>query len=88
MHSIIFLVDKNSNIKQDEGKFLWTTFTRFEPANDVYAANSTLIRHHNCLTPPIVIDCRKKPWYTEELFVDPETADKVDKKWKNLGLNI
>jgi UbiD family decarboxylase len=85
---MIFLVDKNCNIKQNESKFLWTTFTRFEPANDVYAANSTLIRHHNCLTPPIVIDCRKKPWYTEELFVDPDTANKVDKKWKNLGLNI
>jgi len=85
---IIFLVDKNCNIKQNTGKFLWTTFTRFEPANDIYASKSNCIRHHNCLTPPIVVDCRMKPWYTEELFVDPETAEKVDKKWKSLGINI
>lgn len=84
---MIFLVDKGSNIKQNEGKFLWTTFTRFEPANDIHAAKANVVRHHNCLSAPIVVDCRKKPWHTEELEVDPETAEKVDKKWKTLFNN-
>ena len=85
---MIFLVDKGSNIKQDEGKFLWITFTRFEPANDIYASKSAVIRHHNCLSAPIVIDCRKKPWHTEELEVDAATAELVDKKWEKLGLSF
>lgn len=84
---MVFLVDQGSNIKQDEGKFLWITFTRFEPANDIYAAKSKLLRHHHCLSSPIVIDCRKKLWHTEELEVDAETAEKVDLKWGKLGLN-
>lgn len=81
---MVFLVDKDVSIKQDEGKFLWVTFTRFEPANDIYAAKSNFKRHHNCLSAPIIFDCRKKPWHTEELEVDAETAEKVDKKWNKL----
>ena len=61
--------------------FLWTTFTRFNPARDLYAANTELVHHHAAMTPPIVIDARMKPDYPEELFCDPETAETVDRRW-------
>ncbi|PCJ59207.1 MAG: 4-hydroxybenzoate decarboxylase [Planctomycetota bacterium] len=80
----IFLVDKNSNIGTNDGKFLWTTFTRCEPANDISSNDLEWIRYHPVMAPPIIFDCRKKPWHTEELFVDEETKDLVDKKWSHL----
>ena len=30
----------------------------------------------------MAIDARMKPWYPEELFCDPETAEKVERRWK------
>ncbi len=62
--------------------FLWTTFTRFEPAADIHAARTELVRHHVALTPPIVIDARMKPWYPKEVSCDPETAALVTRRWR------
>jgi len=59
-------------------EFLWTFFTRFEPAADIYAASSGVNRFHVGLTAPIVIDCRMKPWYPQVLEVDDATRRKVD----------
>jgi len=62
-------------------RFLWTTFTRFEPAADVHAASIDLARRHVSYTAPVLIDARKKPTYPDELFCDPKTAEIVDRRW-------
>jgi 3-polyprenyl-4-hydroxybenzoate decarboxylase len=62
--------------------FLWTTFTRFDPAADLHGARVELVHNHAALTPPIAIDARMKPGYPEELFCDPDTAEKVDRRWR------
>ena len=62
--------------------FLWTTFTRFNPASDLVPRRVDLVHQHPAFTPPIVVDARMKPDYPEELFCDPETAAKVDARWK------
>jgi UbiD family decarboxylase len=62
--------------------FLWTTFTRFEPAADIAAADSRVVRHRVCLTPPIIIDARMKPSYPDEVVCDPETSALVSRRWK------
>ena len=62
--------------------FLWSTFTRFDPAADIHAARLELVANHPSFTPPIVIDARMKPGYPEELFCDPDTARSVDQRWK------
>ena len=59
--------------------FLWTIFTRFEPAADIHARSTSVHRFHVGLHPPVVIDCRMKPWYTKILEVDPATKEKVDR---------
>jgi 3-polyprenyl-4-hydroxybenzoate decarboxylase len=61
--------------------FLWTTFTRFEPAADVHASSTRLVRHHLSYRPPIVIDARLKPGYPEELVCDADTAHTVSQRW-------
>ena len=62
--------------------FLWTTFTRFEPAADIHAAARRVVRNHIAFTGPILIDARKKPNLPDELFCDDDTAKLVDRRWK------
>ena len=78
---LIFLVD-DADAAAKNITFLWSTFTRFEPAADTYAAAIHLRRHHPCYTPPIVLDCRMKPGYPDELITDAETAQKVSRRWR------
>jgi hypothetical protein len=61
--------------------FLWTTFTRFEPAADLHARSMRVVRHQPSYTPPVVVDARMKPTYPEELFCDPDTAATVSRRW-------
>jgi 4-hydroxybenzoate decarboxylase subunit C len=78
----VVLVDDSEKTTRSTINFLWTTFTRFEPAADVYAANVQLIRNQPSYTPPIVIDARIKPNFPKELFCDPDTAAKVTRRWR------
>ena len=78
---MIALVDNAAQAAKSDMNFLWTVFTRFEPAADLYAKASTIIRHHPSYSAPIVIDARMKPNYPDELFCDPDTAQRVDENW-------
>jgi hypothetical protein len=77
---VILLVDSTEAATCSLQEFLWTFFTRFEPAADIYGREQTVQRFHVGLQPPIVFDCRMKPWYTEILEVDAATKQKVDEK--------
>ncbi len=79
---LVFLVDDTSVVDRNV-TFLWSSFTRFEPAGDLYAADTRLVRHHASYTPPVVLDCRKKPGYPDELMTDETTARKVSNRWTN-----
>jgi UbiD family decarboxylase len=61
--------------------FLWATWTRFEPAADIYAADVSVRRHHLSYRAPLVIDARMKPGYPAELIVRPDIAALVDRRW-------
>ncbi len=80
----VLLVDNLSEATCSMQEFLWTFFTRFEPANDIYAASHNVRRFHVGLRAPIVIDCRMKPWYTDVLEVDQSTKDLVDEKFERI----
>jgi hypothetical protein len=61
--------------------FLWTTFTRFEPAADIHAADRTIVRNHIAYRGPVVIDARLKPWYPKELSCRDDIAARVTQRW-------
>lgn len=75
---VIVLVDNSSEATCSLQEFLWTVFTRFEPAADIHAKATTVNRFHVGLEPPVVFDCRMKPWYTDVLEVDDATKTRVD----------
>ena len=78
---LVVVTDDARRASKSAMNFLWTTFTRFDPALDVHAAKTELVHNHVSRTPPIAIDARMKPWYPEELFCDYETAALVDRRW-------
>jgi UbiD family decarboxylase len=61
-------------------KFLWATWTRFDPARDTYA-NGSVENNHIGYSAPIVIDARMKPWYPKEVETDSQTSSLVDRRW-------
>lgn len=77
---VVLLVDSLKEATVNLQEFVWTFFTRFEPAGDIYAASHQVHRFHVGLVPPIVFDCRMKPWYPHVLEVDPDTKKLVDGK--------
>jgi 4-hydroxybenzoate decarboxylase subunit C len=81
---LICLVDDASECVRDDPSFLWTIFTRFEPAADIHARESRLNRFHVQLSAPVVFDCRMKPWYPAPVEPLPETVARVDAMWSSL----
>jgi len=77
---VVILVDDVGAATKNLKEFLWSFFTRFEPAADIYGAEQHLHRFHVGLKAPIIFDCRMKPWYPHILEVDPATKKIVDSK--------
>lgn len=78
---LVVLTDDAERAVASPTNFLWTTFTRFEPAADIHAASTEVVRNHLSYGAPLVIDARMKPPYPDELFCDPETAELVSRRW-------
>ena len=79
---LLVLTDQPARAVASSANFLWTTFTRFEPAADLHAATTRVVRNHLVREGPVLIDARMKPWYPAELYCDPATAATVDSRWR------
>ncbi|RKQ85439.1 UbiD family decarboxylase [Brockia lithotrophica] len=78
---LVVLVDRKSGDLRDPRLFLWTVFTRFDPAHDLYA-RFTVRNHRPAYRLPLVVDARMKPFYPPEVEPDPETVRLVDRRWR------
>jgi 4-hydroxy-3-polyprenylbenzoate decarboxylase len=58
--------------------FIWATFTRSQPAKDVYGIEASFVDKHWVCRPPLLIDARIKPHHAPILEPDPEVSKKVD----------
>lgn len=81
---LVILAD-DAGIAAGQTSFLWTVFTRFNPADDIYA-RSEVRRHHFGYKLPIVIDARMKPGYPDELFPREDIVKLVDSRWSEYKL--
>ncbi|CAA9401487.1 MAG: UbiD family decarboxylase associated with menaquinone via futalosine [uncultured Pyrinomonadaceae bacterium] len=63
-------------------KFLWATWTRFNPSTDIYAAETQIENNHIVYRAPIVIDARMKPWYPKEVEPRADIVKLVDDRWR------
>ena len=78
----LIVLHDDARVTRSTTDFLWATWTRFEPAGDIHAAETKVQRHHLFYRGPIVIDARKKPGLPEELVVRDDIAKLVDGRWR------
>jgi hypothetical protein len=79
---LVVLTDEAERAVRSDMNFLWTTFTRFEPAADIHAAGRRIVRNQIAYEGPIVIDARLKPGFPKELVARDDTAALVTSRWK------
>jgi UbiD family decarboxylase len=79
---LVVLTDDARRAARSSMNFLWTTFTRFEPAADIHAAHTRIVRNHLAYSGPVVIDARMKPWYPKELSCRDDIAATVTRRWR------
>jgi 3-polyprenyl-4-hydroxybenzoate decarboxylase len=77
----LIVLHDDARVARSSADFLWATWTRFEPASDIYARQTTVQRHHLVYSAPIVIDARTKPGFPDELIVREDISRLVDRRW-------
>ncbi len=82
----LIVLHDDARVARSSPDFLWATWTRFEPAADIYAADTKVVRHHLSFTGPIVIDARTKPGLPAELVVRDDIRELVDRRWREYSL--
>ncbi len=75
---LVVVVDDSEFAGRSLDNFLWITFTRSDPASDIYGFGArTTARHWGCRG-PLVIDARRKPHHAPPLVADPAVERRVD----------
>jgi len=77
---LLVLVDDAEKIT-DQTTFLWTIFTRFDPAWDIHG-DCEIRQNKICYQGPVLMDARIKPDYPEELMPREDIVGKVSRRWK------
>ncbi len=75
---LVVVVDDSKFASRSLCNFLWTTFTRSNPAADVYGIESFVTQKHWGCSGSLVIDARSKPHHAPPLVEDPEVTRRVD----------
>jgi UbiD family decarboxylase len=78
----LVILHDDASVARSVIDFLWSTWTRFEPAGDIYPAETRVVRHHLSYRAPIMIDARKKPSLPDELIAREDIAATVDRRWR------
>ncbi|MCO6510570.1 MAG: UbiD family decarboxylase [Aridibacter famidurans] len=78
----VVILHDSIEFAESTDKFLWATWTRFNPSTDIAAGGTRVENNHICYEAPIVIDSRMKPWYPDEVEPHPDTVKLVDSRWK------
>ena len=76
---LILLVDDANFVTESLNNFLWITFTRSNPAQDIYGVNSFTEHKHWGCKGPLIIDARIKPHHAPPLIKNPAIEKRVDK---------
>ncbi|KGE13564.1 UbiD family decarboxylase [Sphingobacterium deserti] len=75
---LLVLVDDASFAAATVNNFVWVTFTRSNPAFDIYGVDSfTSFKHWGCHG-PLIIDARSKPHHAPALIKDEAVERRVD----------
>ena len=65
--------------------FLWLTFTRSDPAQDIYGLDESICNKHWKCKAPLIIDARVKPQHQKQLIVPAEIKARAKQILKDIG---
>ena len=82
---LITLVDDSEFSARTINNWLWTTFTRSNPAADVTGLGAFVHQKHWGCRGSLIIDARSKPHHAPPLIEDPEVSRRVDTLFANNG---
>jgi 4-hydroxy-3-polyprenylbenzoate decarboxylase len=74
----VVLVDSSEFAARSTENFLWTVFTKSNPATDVFGIESFTVDKHWGCHGSLVIDARSKPHHAPPLREDPAVTARVD----------
>ncbi|MBK9981561.1 MAG: UbiD family decarboxylase [Saprospiraceae bacterium] len=80
------LTEESTWMSAQINNFLWATFTRSNPAKDIYGAGAEVIDKHWSCQSPLIIDARIKTHHAPVLESDPRVSQKVDKMFAKGGM--
>ena len=75
---LIVIVDDSEFTAKTAGNFLWVTFTRSNPAADVYGIDAYTMQKHWGCRGSLVIDARRKPHHAPPLVEDESVTARID----------
>ena len=75
---LVLVVDDSEFCARTLNNFLWTVFTRSNPASDIHGIGAQIIDKHWGCQGSLVIDARIKPQHAPPLVEDPEITKRVD----------
>ncbi len=76
---MIVLVEDVDFAAANENNFVWETFTKSNPAYDIYGIRSfNRFKHWGC-DGPLIIDARRKPHHAPDLIKDQEVERRIDR---------
>ena len=82
---LIILCDDSSFTAQNINNLVWVTFTRSNPAADIYGINDFTNNKHWGCKGSLIIDARKKPHHAPELLKNEAVEQKIDEMKKEGG---
>lgn len=77
-YPLVVITDDSEFASRTLNNFLWTTFTRSNPAADVHGIASFVEQKHWGCRGALVIDARRKQHHAPPLVEDPEITRRVD----------
>ena len=75
---LLIICDDSEFVSHNLNNFLWLTFTRSNPANDIHGINSFVENKHWGCRGSLIIDARIKPHHAPPLIKDPAIEKRVD----------
>ena len=75
---LVVVVDDARFCANSKDNFFWTTFTRSDPATDIYGAKATMHAKHWSCEAPLILDARLKPFHAPPLEEDPAIVRKIE----------
>jgi 4-hydroxy-3-polyprenylbenzoate decarboxylase len=82
---LVIIVDDSEFAARTLNNWIWMTFTRSNPASDVYGVASFTEQKHWGCRGSLVIDARIKPWHAPPLIEDPAVTRRIDELSRSGG---